>query len=130
MDFKMTGVQDGVAFSDWETRSRSAISLPLGPRGAAPSPPSTRPLGQARVLSASRPGRALRLLPLLQQGCSRSCARGETPRGESAPWRAGLYPGALRRAWHAGSPGRRRLTVRTLGAEGSTVAGVNGERRE
>lgn len=56
MDFKTTGVQDGVAFSDWETRSCSAISLPLGPRGAAPSPPSTRPFSQARVLSASQAG--------------------------------------------------------------------------
>lgn len=38
MDSKRTGVQGGVACSDSEMRSLSAISLPLGPRGAAPAP--------------------------------------------------------------------------------------------
>lgn len=55
MDFKSTGVQDGVAFSDSETRSSSAVSLPQrrSPQPPAPSP-STRPYRQAHVLSASR----------------------------------------------------------------------------
>ena len=54
-DFKRTGVQDGVAFSDSETCSHSTVSLPQRRSPQPPHPsPSTHPYRQAHVLSASR----------------------------------------------------------------------------